>query len=794
MDSAATLLSLIVFLPALAALPLVLLIPREKTDAIRLYALATTVVVFLLTILLIIPGQGMFEVGLARMQSTFSFAWMPTFNIYYFMGVDGISLPLVILTSFLSMISMWASWPITKHVKAYCVLFLLLETGILGVFLALDFFLFYVFWELMLLPMYFLIGVWGGPRREYAAIKFFLYTFLGGVLMLIALLMLYFNSDLKELAIQSDLLESNDSALVWNDLHLDPQVTAKVEASFAADTIAANGAAAVVQFRALSPQSSDGLQVVFEDDPQITAGNETVRLDESDPDAPRLVFQIDAGQTTAAQIVNLASARRSDTEVTPLVSAALVGDGDGSGLIDVSDTVAFQRGMPIHTFNLLALAKMGQMTTLFNNPDDPILFGKSIQWWAFLLLLIGFLIKVPAVPFHTWLPDAHVEAPTPISMMLAGILLKLGGYGILRICYPICPEAGYDLAWFVVTIGVVSMVYGAFAALAQKDFKRLVAYSSVSHMGYVVVGLGVWSAWAGTQFNAEYWQLGVNGAMFQMIGHGISSAGMFFMVGVIYERVHHRNLNEFGGLFAKMPIYSGLAFGIFFAALGLPGLCGFIGEFWVTLSVWNYSHVLAIIGASVVILTAGYILWTLQRVYLGPQYKGPHADELRPITARELGIAVPLLALAIVLGVYPRVVFDYMTPSVDQAVQELADWTRTVKEPQLIRAAAASEEAAADATAATTNRQVHLGLTAHEDVVIEDAVNEDAGVEDVAIEDAVNEKAVSRERSIEVRAIETPGIEVPGIEGRASDSDVPGIEIPGIAGPAIDTPTTNGSD
>jgi NADH-quinone oxidoreductase subunit M len=283
---------------------------------------------------------------------------------------------------------------------------------------------------------------------------------------------------------------------------------------------------------------------------------------------------------------------------------------------------------------------------------------------------------------HTWLPDAHVEAPTPISMILAGVLLKMGGYGIIRICYPICPDAGYDLAYVVCGIGVVSMVYGAFAALAQKDFKRLVAYSSVSHMGYVVLGLGVWSATQATDFDPRYWQLGMNGAMFQMLAHGISSAGMFFMVGVLYDRVHHRNLNEFGGLFSRMPVYSGLAVGIFFAGLGLPGLCGFIGEVYVTLSVWNFSYALAVVCASVVILTAAYILWTIQRVYLGPEYKGPHGDHLTPMSVREICIAAPLLALAIFFGVYPRAIFDYMTPSVNQEVQQLATWTEEVKYPR----------------------------------------------------------------------------------------------------------------
>jgi len=326
----------------------------------------------------------------------------------------------------------------------------------------------------------------------------------------------------------------------------------------------------------------------------------------------------------------------------------------------------------IHTFNILALQQIGQHTTQIS---------PRLQWWAFLLLFVGFIIKVPSVPLHTWLPDAHVEAPTPISMILAGVLLKMGGYGIIRICYPICPHGGYDLAYFVCLLGVISMVYGAFAAMAQKDFKRLVAYSSVSHMGYVVLGLGVWSATAGTAFNPDYWNMGVKGAMFQMIAHGISSSGMFFLVGVIYDRVHHRDLNEFGGLLEKMPVYTALSIGIFFAALGLPGLCGFIGEVLVVLSVWNYSYVLAIIAASVMILTAGYILWAVQRVYLGAEYKGPHAEAITPSNRRENVIAGALFVLAILFGVFPQTfLLRYMDKTIDRQVRELADWTKQVKE------------------------------------------------------------------------------------------------------------------
>jgi len=682
MNEATLLLTALVFLPSLAALVLAFL-PSDKPDLLRYFTLATTVVVFVLMIMGLLLGGNeshtRFDPNVGTMQDVVNVSWIPSFNIQYFLGIDGISLPLVILTGFVTVLSMGASWSITKYVKGYCILYLLLFTGMIGVFVSLDFFLFYVFWEVMLLPMYFLIGVWGGPRKEYAAIKFFLYTLVGSVLMLIAILMLYFSSDVRALAELQMFRTGPNADFEWSSLHLGPEIEAKIGRAESATKDA--NAKLVVLRKGAGADKPLAVNIVYGDSSAATYDGAANKLD----------IIVTKEKSKASDVV---ATFAGSADLWPVAVVVLPDGSDGSGQVTPADSIsipAYNAGKPVHSFNLLALAAMGQRTELF---DMHVFKGtwcegswldQSLQWWAFVLLFIGFAIKVPAVPVHTWLPDAHVEAPTPISMILAGVLLKMGGYGFIRICYPICPDGGYDLAWLVCTIGVVSMVYGAFAALAQKDFKRMVAYSSVSHMGYVTLGLGVWSATQYNGYDSQYWNMGISAAMFQMIGHGVSSPGMFFMVGIIYDRVHHRNLDEFGGLFGRMPVYTAMAMGIFFAGLGLPGLCGFPGEAFVVLSSWKYSMPLAVISAAVVVLTASYILWSIQRVYLGAEYKGPHGDHITPSNTRENLIGMTILGFCILLGVLPyQTVFRFMEKTIDRQVDQLTEWTATIKEKDAV--------------------------------------------------------------------------------------------------------------
>jgi len=521
-----------IFLP-LVGMALVLIAPSRLARSITW---AVTFVTLLCSCWMFPPftsGDAFIGQYGSAMQYEHKVPWIHVggFNINWHVGLDGISFPLIILTTLISWLAAWASWNFDRwHVKhgakGYFALFLLLETGMLGTFAALDFFLFYIFWEVMLLPMYFLIGVWGGPRKEYAAIKFFLYTLAGSVLMLVALLAMYFTS----------------------------------------------------------------------------------------------------GEATG-----------------------------GAG-----------------TFSILEYSSSPKIQALFNDPNR-LFLGYPFAKAMFLMLFIAFMIKVPIFPFHTWLPDAHVEAPTPISMILAGVLLKMGAYGFLRFCYPIFPSAAVSLAYPLAVLGVINIVYGALCCLAQTDFKRLVAYSSISHMGYVLLGIAVMT------------DRGFQGAMFQVLAHGISSPMCFFLVGVIYDRAHHRDINRFGGLWLSMPRYGSLATLGFFASLGLPALCGFIGEFWVLIGTYTAGSVhpaftwakpMAVVAVLGVILTAAYILWMIQRVYLGKrrdEYAGfPDA------TARETAILIPMGVLAVFMGIFPGFTFSLMNGTLDDLLRLLQTSARGV--------------------------------------------------------------------------------------------------------------------
>jgi NADH-quinone oxidoreductase subunit M len=480
-------LSIITYTPLVGALVLLLPAFRGRDGAVRWVANAFGVLGFLVSL----PLWAWFD---RASDLPFQFqekaSWIPSIGVQYFFGVDGISVLLILLTTLLGAIAILSSWTaVTDRVRPYYVFLLLLQTGMLGVFCALDMFLFYVFWEVMLVPMYFLIGIWGGARRLYAAIKFFLYTLVGSVVMLLGILALYFRS--RELP------------------------------AFAA-----------------------------------------------------------------------------------------------TGTFDVTQWYAM--GIP---------------------PD--------LQYWVFLAFFLGFAIKVPMFPFHTWLPDAHVEAPTAGSVILAGVLLKMGTYGFIRFSLPLLPDATLNAVWWMVALSIIGIVYAALVTLVQKDMKKLIAYSSVSHLGFCMLGMFALNP------------LGLEGSVLQMINHGLSTGGLFLIVGLVYERRHTRMIADYGGLAHVMPVYATFTLILFLASMGLPLLNGFIGEVMILQGAFLANRVWAYWAVSGIVLGAAYLLWLYQRVFWG---KITHDEnrKLVDLNTRELATLAPLVALCFWIGVYPKPFLDFL--------------------------------------------------------------------------------------------------------------------------------------
>jgi len=488
-------LTIVLFTPLAGAL-LILFLDKESKYAIRCVGNIFGFVGLLVSL----PLVFWFDADQAGFQFVERAEWIPSIGAAYHLGMDGISLLMVMLTTVLGWISILSSWTaIEERLKEYYVFFLVLQTGMLGVFMSLDFFLFYVFWEVMLVPMYFLIGIWGGPRKLYAAIKFFLYTLFGSVLMLLGILVLYFNYH--------------------------------------------------VQFNA-------------------------------------------------------------------------------------------------YTFDITQLMRL-------NLPLET-------QIWVFLAFFVGFAIKVPMFPFHTWLPDAHVEAPTAGSVILAGVLLKMGTYGFARFSLPMLPLASADarIIKLMVWLSIIAIIYGALVSLMQKDWKKLVAYSSVSHLGFCTLGLFA--------LNPN----GIAGSIIQQINHGISTGALFLIVGIAYERRHTREISEFGGLSNVMPVFATLFMIITMSSIGVPALNGFIGEFTILQGVFEASKTWAAFAVSGIVLGAAYMLWLYQRVMFGP-ITNPKNEKLPDLNWREVVTLVPLVIWAFWIGLYPKPYFRVLEKPVAQIVERV---------------------------------------------------------------------------------------------------------------------------
>lgn len=486
-------LSLLTFFPVAGAFVL-LFIKKENENAIRWVTLIWALIEFLISL----PLFFHFDSSLASMQFVEDFWWVKEYGISYKLGIDGISLLLVLLTTFLTVLCILCSWTaITFRVKEYMISFLFLETGMIGALVALDLILFYVFWEMMLIPMYLLIGIWGDPKRRiYAAIKFFLFTMAGSVLMLVAILALYF--------------------------------------------------------------------------------------------------------------IN-------------------------------------QKATGISTFDVLELYKL----------KIPL----ETQYWLFLAFALAFAIKVPMFPFHTWLPDAHTEAPTAGSVILAGVLLKMGTYGFLRFAMPLFPNAAYDMMPIISVLAIIGIIYGALVSMMQPDLKKLVAFSSVSHLGYVMLGMFA--------LNMQ----GVEGSIYQMLNHGISTGSLFLIVGMIYERRHTRLIAEFGGLSKVMPVYAIFFMIVTLSSIGLPGTNGFVGEFLILLGAFQSNVAYGVFAATGVILGAAYMLWMFQRVMFG-KVTNPKNEGLKDLNGREIVTLVPMVIMIFLMGIYPKLFFSKMDVTVDKFIKD----------------------------------------------------------------------------------------------------------------------------
>jgi len=488
------LLSAILFTPLVGAL-LLLCVPRKHEQAIRWIANLTALAGFLVSV----PLWFAYDPAGTAWQFVERHAWIPSIGAEYLLGVDGFSALLVLLTTLMGVIAMLSSWSaIQERVKEYYVVLLVLQTGMLGAFLSLDFLLFFLFWEVMLVPMYFLIGIWGSANRLYSAIKFFLYTLVGSVVMLLGILALYFS---------------------------------------------------------------------------------------------------------------------------------------------------FHGATGVYSFDITQYQAHG--------------FPADLQWWVFLAFFLGFAIKVPMFPFHTWLPDAHTDAPTAGSVILAAVLLKMGTYGFIRFSLPMLPEATHVFAPMVAALAITGIIYGALVALAQRDWKRLVAYSSVSHMGMVMLGMFALNP------------VGLTGSIIQQLNHGISTGALFLLVGVVYERRHTREISEYGGLSKVMPVYAAIFLLMTMSSIGLPALNGFIGELLILQGVFAVSPWWAAAAASGIVLGAAYMLWLYQRTMFGP-IENPKNSDLEDVGLREVATFVPLIILAVWIGLYPSPFLLRLEPSVARVVARVS--------------------------------------------------------------------------------------------------------------------------